>query len=78
MTQTNQTSITSGTIIANRITTSEPFLPDLEVTTVNKEMTIPVFSAALPGGEAYVLEDWRKVVKINNTGQTVKVLYDCV
>ena len=33
--------------------------------------------AALPFGEAAVADDQSKVVKINNAGQSIKVLYDC-
>ena len=47
------------------------------MTSVNKLITRPSYSAALPGGEAYVVDDNSQVLKINSTGHTVKVLYDC-
>ena len=40
-------------------------------------MTDPMFIAALPSGEAAFINDGSQVVKINNTGHTVKVIYDC-
>ena len=57
--------------------TKEPVLPNLEVTDVNKEINDPSFIAALPSGEAAVVIEGSKVVKINKTGHTVKVLYNC-
>ena len=36
-----------------------------------------MYVAALPSGEAAVVDNYNKVVRINNTGHTVKVLYDC-
>ena len=40
-------------------------------------MITPTFIAALPSGEAAVVNEWSQVVKINNTGHTVKALYSC-
>ena len=59
-------------------TTAEPVLADLEVTDVNNQIPYPMFAAALPSGEAAVVNMGREVVKVNNTGGTVKVLYDCI
>ena len=47
------------------------------MTSVNKLITRPSYSAGLPGGEACVVNKRSQVVKINNIGHTVKVLYDC-
>ena len=53
---------------------SKPVL-DLNVTAVNNQIQNPWRVAALPGGEAAVVNDRRQVVKINITGQTIKELY---
>ena len=50
---------------------------DLNATVVNQQINDPCYVAALPGGEAAVVNDWSQVVKINKTGQTIKELYDC-
>ena len=76
----SETSITSGTTITpvtRSVTTPEQVLPDLEVTSVNKQILDPDFTNALPGGEAYVVNRNSQVMKLNNTGHTVKMLYDC-
>ena len=44
---------------------------------INNQLTMPCYAAALPSGEAAVVDEWSQVVKINNTGHTVKVLYNC-
>ena len=64
-------------MVPSTAATKEPVLPDLEVTVVNKEITNPSRIAALPSGEAAVVNDGSQVLKINNTGHTVKILYDC-
>ena len=76
MLKTSLTSAATTTPGISSFTTPEPVLPDLEVTSVNKQITNPTYSAALPGGEAYVVHKNIQVVKINSTGQTVKGLYD--
>ena len=50
---------------------------DLDVTAVNNQISNPWFVAALPGGEAVVVNGLSQVVKINKTGQTIKELYNC-
>ena len=55
---------------------SKPGL-DLNVTAVNHQINRPWHVAALPEGEVAVVNDWRQVVKINKTGQTIKELYNC-
>ena len=50
---------------------------DLDVTAVNSQITSPWRVAALPGGEAAVVNEYSEVVKINKTGQTIKELYSC-
>ena len=65
------------TPVPSKAATKEPVLPDLEVTNINKEINDPSFIAALPSGEAAVVNENSQVLKINNTGHTVKVLYDC-
>ena len=50
---------------------------DLDVTTVNNEITYPRFVAALPEGDAAVVNGGSQVVKINKTGHTIKELYNC-
>ena len=50
---------------------------DLDLTAVNKQITRPWFVAALPEGEAAVVNGWSQVVKISKTGQTIKELYNC-
>ena len=71
-----ETSSTSGTTM-KPVTTPQPDLPDLDVTDVNSELTDPTFVAALPSGEACVVNGNRQVVKIDSQGQTVKTLYEC-
>ena len=50
---------------------------DLNVTAVNNQITDPWCVAALPEGEAAVVNDYNQVVKISKTGQTIKELYNC-
>ena len=50
---------------------------DLDVTSVNHQITIPRFVAALPEGEAAVVNEYSQAVKINKTGHTIKELYNC-
>ena len=50
---------------------------DLNVTAVNQQIKDPQVVAALPGGEAAVVNSWRQVVKINETGHIIKELYNC-
>ena len=50
---------------------------DLNVTAVNRQINSPWRVAALPTGEAAVINDGSQVVKINKTGQTIKELYSC-
>ena len=57
-------------------TPNRPVL-DLDVTAVNHQIYNPGFVAALPEGEAAVVNDWIQVLKINKTGQTIKELYNC-
>ena len=73
---TNTVSVTTTTPLTPS-STPEPVLPDLEVSDVNNQITSPLFVAALPSGEAAVVSDFSQVVKINNAGGTVNVLYDC-
>ena len=54
----------------------EPDL-DLDVTAVNNQITNPHYVAALPEGEAAVVNGGNQVLKINKTGQTIKELYNC-
>ena len=58
-------------------TTPMTILPDLEVTDVSWQLDDLFNTAALPSGEAIVVQISSLVVKINNTGHTVKELYDC-
>ena len=76
MTQDSQASGTTITPVTSSVT-SDSVTPDLEVTSVNNQITRPKYSAALPGEEAYVVNDNSQVLKINSTGHSVKVLYDC-
>ena len=82
--ETSKTTPVPSTAETSKITpvpstaaTKIPVLPDLEVTDINKEITDPVFVAALPSGEAAVVNTLSQVLKINQTGHTVKVLYNC-
>ena len=50
---------------------------DLDVTAVNHQITNPRRVAALPEGEAAVVNGLSQVVKINKTGNTIKELYNC-
>ena len=50
---------------------------DLDVTAVNHQITSPWRVAALPEGEAAIVNGWSRVVKINKTGNTIKELYNC-
>ena len=50
---------------------------DLNVRAVNRQINSPWRVAALPAGEAAVVNDGSQVVKINKTGQTIKELYSC-
>ena len=50
---------------------------DLDVTAVNHQITSPWCVAALPEGEAAVVNDGSQVLKINKTGHTIKELYNC-
>ena len=50
---------------------------DLNVTAVNHQITNPWHVAALPEGEAAVVNGGSQVVKINKTGHTIKELYNC-
>ena len=50
---------------------------DLDVTAVNKQINNPGRVAALPTGEAVVVNGGKQVVKINKTGQSIKELYSC-
>ena len=47
------------------------------MTAVNHNINNPWFVAALPGGEAAVVNGGSQVVKINKPGQTIKELYNC-
>ena len=47
------------------------------MTAVNHQITNPWFVAALPEGEAAVVNGGSQVVKINKTGHTIKELYKC-
>ena len=47
------------------------------MTAVNNQITNPRYVAALPEGEAAVVDGYRQVVKINKTGQIIKELYNC-
>ena len=47
------------------------------MTAVNNQITNPRYVAALPEGEAAVVNGYRQVVKINKTGHTIKELYNC-
>ena len=58
------------------VTLNKPVL-DLNVTAVNNQINDPRIVAALSSGEAAVLNFPGQVVKINNTGHTVKELYKC-
>ena len=69
--------ISNITPVPSTAATKEPVLPDVEVTDINKEITSPSFIAALPYGEVAVVNAMSQVVKINNTGHAVKVLYNC-
>ena len=85
----DQSDLTTSDPDQSDLTTSDPDQPylttsapvkailDLNVTAVNKEITRPEFVAALPEGEAAVVNGWSQVVKINKTGQTIKELYNC-
>ena len=50
---------------------------DLDVTAVNNQIIRPRYVAALPEGEAAVVNEYSQVVKINKTGQIIKELYNC-
>ena len=50
---------------------------DLNVTADNYQITNPHYVAALPSGEAAVVNERSQVVKINKTGHTIKEVYDC-
>ena len=62
---------------ANTAATPVPEEQELDVTAVNKQITVPRFIAALPSGEAAVVNNGSQVFKINSQGQTVAELYDC-
>ena len=68
---------TATTQTTTKIATPEPVLPDLEIRDVNNQIRNPGFVAALPSGEAAVVSEGRQVVKVNNTGGSVQVLYEC-
>ena len=80
---TTQTVTSSPTTMG--LTTSDPAptsapvkaILDLNVTAVNNQINNPWHVAALPEGEATVVNDGSQVVKINKTGHTIKELYDC-
>ena len=50
---------------------------DLNVTAVNHQVNRPWRVAALPSGEAAVVNVGNLVVRINKAGQTIKELYSC-
>ena len=50
---------------------------DLNVTAVNHQINRPWRIAALPRGEAAVVNVGNLVVRINKAGQTIKELYSC-
>ena len=70
------TTWTPGVTSATQEMLNRPVL-DLDVTAVNNQIYNPRFVAALPEGEAAVVNGGNQVVKINKTGQTIKELYDC-
>ena len=72
----NPTSIPDVTTSTATALLTKPVL-DLDVTAVNHQITNPWRVAALPEGEAAVVNGWGQVVKINKTGQTIKELYNC-
>ena len=76
MTHINPTSTHDVISPATPVLLNKPVL-DLDVTAVNPHINGPRFVAALPEGEAAVVNDGSQVVKINNTGQTIKELYNC-
>ena len=50
---------------------------DLNVRAVNRQINSPWRVAALPAGEAAVVNGGNWVLQINKTGQTIKELYSC-
>ena len=73
------TPTTMGLTTSDPAPTSAPVkaILDLNVTAVNNQINNPWHVAALPEGEATVVNDGSQVVKINKTGHTIKELYDC-
>ena len=72
----NPTSIPDVTTSTATALLNKPVL-DLNMTAVNHQITNPWRVAALPEGEAAVVNGWSQVVKINKTGHTIKELYNC-
>ena len=76
MTHINPTSTPDVTSFTAPVSLTKPVL-DLDVTAVNHQITNPRYVAALPEGEAAVVNDGNQVVKINKTGDNIKELYKC-
>ena len=76
MTHINPTRTHDVTTPTTPVTLNKPVL-DLDVTAVNNQITKTWFVAALPEGEAAVVNGGSQVVKINKTGHTIKELYNC-
>ena len=75
-THINPTSTPHVTTSPSPVLLNKPDL-DLNVTAVNHQINNPRIVAALPEGEAAVVNGYRQVLKINKTGHTIKELYNC-
>ena len=51
---------------------------DLNMTKIDPDLTEIKYVAALPGGEAAMIINYRRVVQINKQGQLVRELYKCL